>query len=215
MLEIVPAILTNDPRELDQKIRQVESFAKRVHIDIIDSSFAKNPTISPEALLGIETNLFFDVHLMVNNPASWVGRSYEGLPDRIIGQIEMMKNQEEFVAKVAEGGAHIGLAIDLHTPVASIETILLRNIDSILVMGVKAGLGGQQFEEKVLEKIKQLDEIRAREQRPFKIIVDGGVTPETIGKITKAGADEVAAASAVFSGNSEENIQNLLKSAYI
>ena len=214
MLEIIPAILTNDPRELEQLIGKAEGVVDRAQIDIVGGQFAKNETIDPSVLENVDTNLKLDFHLMTKNPTAWVERCIKGMADRIFGQIEMMDDQIEFVGKVQEVGAKIGLAIDIDTPVSDIDSTILNNLDAVLLMSYPAGVGGQPFDPKVLDKIKKLDGIRARDNTPFKICVDGGITEKTIGKVRKAGVDEVAIGRRIFEGDLKENLLRFKEAAY-
>jgi ribulose-phosphate 3-epimerase len=214
MLEIIPAVLTNDSKELEQQINKAEDVASRVQIDIVDGQFAKNETIDPSVLENIDTNLKLDFHLMTKNPTAWVERCVRGMADRIFGQIEMMDDQIEFVGKVQEVGAKIGLAIDIDTPVSDIDSTILNNLDAILLMSYPAGVGGQPFDPKVLDKIKKLDGIRARDETPFKICVDGGITEKTIRQVRQAGADEVAVGRIIFEGDLKENLLRFKEAAY-
>lgn len=192
MIKIIPAILTSDPRELEEQLRLLEGKVKRVQIDIIDGVFAQNRTVVPDVVGQVETNLLIDFHLMTKEPIDWVEKCVGGGADRITGHVEMMSSQEDFVGKVVEVGAKVGLALDLKTPISAIDKNLLNNLDVVLVMAVKAGFGGQEFDSQVLDKIKMLDEIRSRDDTPFRICVDGGINEENIKDVAKAGADEVA-----------------------
>lgn len=221
MIEIIPAILTDNVTDLTDKLARLdeavdvnEANIKRVQIDIIDGVFADNKTIDPGNMVGIDTNLSLDFHLMVKNPIKWIEKCGNVGADRIIGQIEMMENQTEFVEKVQETGLYVGLAIDLDTPVSKLNPMILTNVDLILVMAVKAGWGGQKFEEKVLSKISELDEIRSRDKTPFKICVDGGETEEVIGKTHFAGADEIAIGKKILSGDIPTNVRMLEEAAH-
>lgn len=209
MLEIIPAILTNNPEELKEKIKQVEGLARRVQIDVVDGVFAKNKTVGLEGLEEIETNLFLDIQLMVKEPVDWVERCANVLADRVIGHVEMMSSQEEFLKKVAESGAKVGLGLDLDTPVEAIEENLLTSLDVVLVMSVKAGFGGQEFETRVLEKVEKLRILKTGDPNPFSICVDGGVSMENTKQIIEAGADEVVVGHSLWEGNLEENIGKL------
>lgn len=218
MLEIIPAILTNDPKELEEKIRAVarlhESYGevKRVQIDIIDGVFANNKTVDLAAVGQIESGLGIDVHLMVREPVDWVEKSIRAMADRIIGQVEMMSNQAEFVGKVQSTGHEVGLALDLDTPVSEINPVLLFDLDVVLVMSVKAGFGGQEFDHKVLEKIRELSEIRNDSGYKFKICIDGGIGEENIKQVKDAGVDEVAVGG-LFEGDLLENYRKLQESS--
>ena len=214
MLEIIPAILTNDPRELEQLIGKAEGVVDRAQIDIVGGQFAKNETIDPSVLENVDTNLKLDFHLMTKNPTAWVERCIKGMADRIFGQIEMMDDQVEFVGKVQEVGVKIGLAIDIDTPVSDLDSTILNNLDAVLLMSYPAGVGGQPFDPKVLDTIKKLDGIRTRDNTPFKICVDGGITEKTIGKVRKAGVDEVAIGRIIFEGDLKENLLRFKEAAY-
>src|SRR3989344_1502519 len=203
MLEIIPSILTNDPTELKEKLERCEGLVDRVHIDIIDGIFAKNKTIDPSALSDLETELKLDFHLMVKEPVNWVEKCVRGGADRIIGQIEYMRDQVEFVGKVQEVGASIGLAVDLKTDIGKLDPVILTNLDMVLVMSVAAGFGGQKFDPSALLRVNSLDTIRIRDSTPFRICVDGGVKIENIARIRKEGVDEVSIGKRLFDGNLE------------
>lgn len=213
MVEIIPAILTNDPKELEEKLRLLEGKVKRVQIDIIDGVYVANHTVMPDVLSGIETDLLVDFHLMTKEPPLWVERCVTGQADRIIGHIEQMGNQSAFIEKVVEVGAKVGLAIDLETPVEAIDGSLLTSLDVVLVMSVPAGFGGQEFNSSVLEKIKKLKEIKSRDDTLFSICVDGGINERNIHQVVEAGADEVSIGRRLFEGSVEENIEMLVQAS--
>lgn len=214
MVEIIPAILTSDIREVEEKLKRAEGVVKRVQIDIIDGVFANNKTIDPSSLENLEIDCDLDFHLMTKEPIDWVERAVRGGADRIIGQIEMMENQVDFVGKVQEAGLYVGLAINIATPVTELDPVVLTNLDVVLVMSVKAGFGGQKFESSTLDKIKDLDEIRARDDTPFRICVDGGETTEVIDETHFAGADEVAIGRRIFEGDLVQNLRKFQRSAH-
>lgn len=209
MMEIIPAILTNNPKELQEKIALIEGKVKRVQIDIIDGVFANNKTVGLEVLEGLETKLLIDVQLMVKEPVDWIEKSVRAMADRIIGQVEMMSDQAEFVRRVQDVAHSVGLAIDLDTPVSAIDPLLLPNLDVVLVMSVKAGFGGQEFSEIAIEKIRELDEMRKSDMLNFRICVDGGINSENINSVADAGADEVVVGHSLFEGEIEENLEKL------
>ncbi|MBI4153463.1 hypothetical protein HY503_00475 [Candidatus Woesebacteria bacterium] len=214
MVEIIPAILTNDVREIEEKVARAEGVVKRVQIDIVDGVFAVTRTIDPSFLENVETDLNLDFHLMTKDPIDWVERAVRGGAERIIGQIEGMTDQVEFVAKLAQVGLSVGLAIDLETSVSALDPTIITNLDVVLVMAVKAGLGGQKFDERALNKIKQLDELRIRDDTPFRICVDGGETEDVIDETHFAGADEVVIGKRIFEGDLAENIRRFQKAAH-
>lgn len=214
MFEIIPAIFTNNPQELREMLSRIEGIVERAQIDIVDGRFADSKTLDPSVLADIDTSLKLDFQLMVKEPINWVEKCISGQADRIIGQIEAMRDQTEFIGKVQEVGASVGLAIDIVTEVSEIDPAILNDLDVVLVMSVAAGFGGQKFEKRALDKIKKLGEIRARDDTPFRICVDGGVTTENIAEIRKKGADEVAIGRRIFEGDFENNIKKFQEIAY-
>lgn len=211
MVEVIPAILTNNPQELKSKVASLEGISERVQIDIIDGVFADNKTVDPQALEGVELDIKIDFHLMTKNPVDWVEKCVRSMADRIIGQVELMDDQIEYVSKVQEVGTLVGLALDLKTPVSSLQEEILDNLDVVLVMGVPAGFGGQKFDKKALDKIEKLNKIKEKDATPYKICVDGGVTTDNIEEIVNAGADEVSIGRRLFKGDIKENILKFRK----
>lgn len=214
MVQIIPAILTNDPKELEEKIKLLEGIAERIQIDIIDGVFADNKTIIPDVLGEFETNLLIDFQLMTKEPIDWVEHCVRGIADRIFGHVEMMSSQIDFIGKVQEVGAKVGLALDLATPVSAIDKIIFNNLDAVLVMSVKAGFGGHEFDTRVFDKIKILNQIKTRDNTLFKICVDGGVNEENIKQIVEVGADEVAIGAHLFKEEIEKHIKKLQQAVY-
>lgn len=221
MVDIIPAILTDTVTDLEAKLKIIDEAVeanganiKRVQIDIIDGEYVDNKTIDPANIIGIDTNLSLDFHLMVKEPVNWIEKCANAGADRIIGQIELMSSQVEFVEKVAETGLYVGLAVDLETPITKLDPVILNNLDAVLLMAVKAGWGGQEFDKRVIGKIKELDEIRVRDNTPFKICVDGGETESVIDETHFAGADEVVIGKRLFSGDMTENIKKLELAAH-
>ena len=213
MVEVIPAILTANPVEAKELILKLEGVCSRAQIDIVDGVFAEGKTIDPSALSDLDTTLNLDFHLMTKEPVDWVERAVRGGADRIIGQIEQMTSQRDFLGKVQEAGVSVGLAIDIDTPISQIEPEILTSLDVVLVMSVKAGRGGQEFKVSALDKIKELAEIRKSDETPFKICVDGGETTSTIDDTHFAGADEIAIGRRLFEGDVTENIKRFEEAA--
>ena len=214
MIEVIPSILTNDPRELSELIQRCEGVVERVSIDIIDGKFADNKTIDPSILTDIDTNLKLDFQLMVYEPINWVEKCASVGADRIIGHIEHMTSQIDFVGKVQSIGAYVGLGVDLDSPVSKLDPTILNNLDVVLLMSVSAGFGGQKFNSSVLKKVNKLDKIRVRDDTPFQIQIDGGVTPDNIEDIRKARVDEVSIGRSLFKGDLAESVKRFQKAAY-
>lgn len=216
MLTIIPAILTDDPKELEEKIQEVElafppigTNLPRIQIDIIDGIFAYNKTVSLEDLAKIDNCSNLDIHLMVKEPIDWVDDCVKAKADRVIGQVEMMSNQRAFVDKVKGNNMSVGLAVDLETPVTSIDQSLLGDLDVILIMSVKAGFGGQRFQEEIASKVAWAEDEQYANSYKYKICLDGGINESNIAKISYMGADEVAIGHSLWVGDLKENLEAL------
>ena len=211
MIEVIPAILTNDPQELKQLINKAEEVVDRVQIDVLDGQFAKNKTVDPSIFETIETNLKLDFHLMTKEPVDWIEKATRAMANRVVGQIEMMESQMEFVEKAIEMETLTGLAVGIDTPISDLDPEVFVNLDAVLVMSVPAGFGGQKFDDKAVGKIKSLNKMREKENLEFKICVDGGVTTKVIKSLAEAGVDEVFVGKRLFDGDLRENIEEFKK----
>ena len=108
-MQIIPSILSNNPNEARELVtRCQDAGVDRVEIDIIDGVYAANKTIDPIVFENIETAVMLDFQLMTKEPIAWVERCVRAGAERIIGHIEMMSNQREFVEKVAGFGLKVG-----------------------------------------------------------------------------------------------------------
>lgn len=213
MIKVIPAILTNDPTKAIDLLKQAEGVVDRVQIDIIDGVFADNRTVDPMVFQEVDTGLLLDYHLMVKEPVNWVEKSVRAGGDRIIGHIEMMSDKEAFINKVLAMNATPGFAIDLDTPIIELDPDLLGEIGVIIVMSVKAGFGGLDFQHEVLNKITKLHEIRQEKGYQYKICDDGGVTMQWIDDVRRKGVDEVSVGTRLFNGDLAENVKQYTEAA--
>ena len=209
-MKIIPSILTNDLSELTNLIAKAEGVVNRIQIDVIDHKFADNITVDPTILKNINTFLNLDFHLMVKDPINWIDKCTLNENSRIIGQIEEMTNQKEFVEKVMSLGSLAGLGIDLQTPVDQLDQELLSKVDVILLQSVPAGLENPEFNMSVWEKIEKIVKIRGELSLKFKILVDGGVTKELVNDMEKLGVDEFAVSKKIFEPDLKENLKLFL-----
>ncbi len=210
-MEIIPSILSSDADEAHAMLTLCEGVTERAHIDIIDSRFADNKTVTPDDFSDEIYRINLDFHLMVKNPIDWVRRAARANADRIIGQIELMEDQRAFCELVKAEDVLCGLALDLPTGIEALDESVLEGLDVIVVMSVNAGFGGQLFDHNALEKIKDLRLIREEKHYHFRICDDGGVTLENEETLQKAGADEISVGRRLFQGNLSDNIETWKK----
>nr|MBI5455382.1 hypothetical protein [Candidatus Levybacteria bacterium] len=183
----------------------IKPFSKKVHIDFLDGKFSPEISFMDFSQFSKYKNDFFlEAHLMVENPSQYVKQLAEAGFKRFLGHIEKMDNLEEFVAEGQIFG-EVGLALDIDTSVELIS-INFEDIDTILLMGVKAGKSGQEFLPEVLGKIKSLRKIT---QIPIEI--DGGINEQTLITAKKEGAKRFVVTSAIFQNQDPmESFEKLL-----
>jgi ribulose-phosphate 3-epimerase len=193
---IIPAVLDNSTQAVREKVNKVKGLVKRVQVDVIDGVFADNLTVTPADLVDVDFRpLAVDFHLMVEDPESYVDECAllrgGSVGVRIVGQIERMGSQEKFITRGHEAGCQMGLAIDLYTPVSSIDQKLFTKLDCVLVMSVKAGFSGQHFVHTISKKIEKL----IHSGYDGEIVDDGGEDPKHILLSKAAGATSFAVGS--------------------
>ncbi len=192
---IAPSILSADFGRLAEEIKAVEkSGADWVHVDVMDGLFVPNITIGPLVVGSVReaTSLFFDVHLMINDPGRYIGDFSDAGADLITFHIEACKSPEVTIEKIRERGKKVGVSLKPATDVKSLDRILDK-VDLVLVMTVEPGFGGQSFMEDMLGKVKSI-----RPRFGGYIQVDGGINAQTAKRAVAAGADVLVAGTAVF-----------------
>ena len=200
---IIPAILEENLEEIQKKLEICSSFASDIHIDFIDGEFAENKSfLEFEPFKEYRQRFNLEAHLMVKEPIDYLEKLAEAGFGTFVGHIEMMSDQVEFVAKGEELGS-VALALDLNTPIEEIK-INLDDLDQILLMSVKAGKSGQEFDSSIISKIKSL-----REKYLGKIEIDGGINKNTLPLAKSAGANNFCVTSSLFRQNPKEEFEAL------
>ncbi len=194
---ITPIIMESNLDEVRNKLALLEERgSKRVHIDIGDGLFSDLLTISPADLQEFDlSKLEMDIHLMVDDPAEWIEECVALQPERLIAQIERMGSQKVFLESVGSYGVDGGLALAINTPIEEIEKDSLNFCKTILLLAIPTGTTGSPFDERVIDKIRSLRKIYQG-----KILIDGGINPDTYKKVLEAGASEAGANSSYWKG---------------
>lgn len=182
---------------LADEIHRIEAAGAQVlHLDVMDGHFVPNLTYGLTIVDAVRryTELPIETHLMISNPADYLEAYHNAGADHLTFHIEAVKDPRPLIDEIHRLGAGAGIALNPPTDVSAVEPFL-DICDSVLVMGVMPGFGGQEFDPRALEKLRVL---RERAGRKAMLAVDGGIHPATIGPTCAAGAELVVAGSAIF-----------------
>ncbi|HEX4167091.1 MAG TPA: ribulose-phosphate 3-epimerase [Bryobacteraceae bacterium] len=216
MLQIVPSIFAADFTRLGQEIARVqEAQVQMIHVDIMDGHFVPNFTMGTPITESIRrtTDVKLDHHLMIEDPDTYAPIFIKAGADCVSVHYEVCRNLDRTLHMIQDLGAKAGVVINPATPVMLLENVL-DIADYILVMSVNPGYGGQQFIPNSLRKVSQLVRLRTERQLGFAIEIDGGVGPENIADVARAGVDWVVAGSSVFgTKDPAQAVRNMQQSA--
>ena len=199
-IKIAPSILSADFAKLGEQVAMAaQSGADYIHVDVMDGHFVPNITIGPAIVKAIRpyTDLPFDVHLMIENPAEYI-RQFAGAGANIITvHVEACPHIHRTIQTIKETGAKAGVSVNPGTPVDRLDDIL-PDLDLVLIMTVNPGFGGQRFIETTINKIHTMRETIDMMGLHTELEVDGGINVEIAPRVVEAGADVLVAGAAVF-----------------
>jgi len=209
IVEIVPAILSHNLADAQNKIKLVEPFVRRVQIDVMDGQFVDNKTLSVDEYANIKTPLIREAQLMVREPEAYLNDCKNFGIDLVEFHLESLGNPWSVIQKAKSLELKIGIALNPNTPLERAREYL-QSIDLILLMSVNPGFGGQEFIPETIQRIKLL-----RAMWPKGIIeVDGGLKKGIVGQCVKAGANFLVVGSGIFGEeNSAQTLKDLQKEA--
>jgi ribulose-phosphate 3-epimerase len=211
-VEIAPSILDADFAHIADEIAVVESAGVNiVHLDVMDGHFVPNITIGPPVIARLRkvSNLVFDAHLMISEPAKYAQAFVEAGANHITFHIEVAEKAEDLIGKLHDLGATAGICLNPETPVETIQKIAPL-CDMVLVMTVRPGFGGQKFMPEAAQKVVKVREIVGPDIR---IEVDGGIDPDTTPTVVSYGADTLVVGNAIFSKSDRVAAVNAIRNA--
>lgn len=197
---VVPAILTKDLSGIKNKLRLINSLTDNIQIDVIDSWPAGKNTVSVKDLAKLPELKKYKIefHLMVKKPINYLKNCALLKPKTVIGQVEYMDSQENFINECHRLKMKAGLALDLPSFLSKIDNTSFFKADHILLMAVPAGGQGRKFSKNVLAKLKRLVRIKKNLAHNFSISIDGGINHQTAKWCVANGANQLCVGSALL-----------------
>lgn len=204
MAKVGVSILDADFSMLQQKL-DIVSNADALHFDIMDGQFVPNISFGPKVVSDIRTKLKKVVHLMIAQPERYVDRFIEAGADEIILHLESTEQMDELIDKIHKKKLKVGIAISPETKIHWLR-YYFDKVDTILVMTVEPGFGGQSFMYTMLDKITDI-----RDESSVSIAVDGGLDEKTAKMCVLAGADVIVAGSYIWKSKDPKATVEVLK----
>jgi len=191
--QVVPAILTDDPRALERMVRQAETFTTYVQFDIMDGLFVPSKSITCKHLAALHIKLSWEAHLMVDDPEEYLEGFQQAGARKVIFHYEATSSPREVISRTRGLGLEVGLAVNPETHLSDILPIV-SEVDSVLFLTVHPGFYGSPFIPEVMDKAVEFRSV----QTGMEIGIDGGIKESNIAQVAQAGVDVIYVGSAIF-----------------
>ena len=210
---LAPSILSADFSRLGEELALVEECGvTMLHIDVMDGMYVPSITLGFPVIESIRknSNMIFDVHLMIKEPERYLERFAQCGADIITVHAEACLHLHRTLQQIRQLGKKCGVALNPATPLSALDYVL-EDLDMVLLMTVNPGFGGQTFIPAMYEKIRALRDKIAEKDRKIDIEVDGGIKASNTKQVLEAGANILVAGSAVFNGDPGENTRDFME----
>ena len=196
-----PSLLSADCGRLADTLKELEAAGvKWIHWDVMDGHFVPNMTFGQHVIKGLRaaSNLFFDVHLMIEQPERYLADFKAAGADMLVVHAEATVHLQRTLAEIRRLGMKSGVALNPSTPLSVLDYVM-DDVDMVLIMSVNPGFGGQKFLPATFRKVSELRaKLDAAGRSDCLIQVDGGCCVENTAELVKAGADVLVSGSAFF-----------------
>ncbi len=206
---LAPSILSADFNRLGEDIRKTkEGGARYLHIDVMDGVFVPQISLGMPVIKSIrkESDLVFDVHLMIVDPIRYIRTFAACGADIITFHLEAAEDVNAVIEAIRAEGKKVGISVKPKTPLEDVFPYLDK-IDMLLVMTVEPGFGGQKYIPESTDKIRRARKYITEHKLPVDIEVDGGINKDTVHTVLEAGANVLVAGSAVYNGDTRANCE--------
>ncbi|MCI5728703.1 MAG: ribulose-phosphate 3-epimerase [Clostridia bacterium] len=210
-MKIAPSMLACDFTRMGEEVRRItRAGADWVHLDVMDGGFVPNISFGPAVIAALrkETDLPFDVHLMIQQPLFYIPHFAKAGADLITFHVESESPVRETLQAIHKAGCRAGLVLKPGTPAQAVKEYL-PDCDLVLIMTVEPGFGGQAFMADMMPKVRAIKSWAPQ----MTVEVDGGINKETIRLCAESGADVAVAGTSVFRAPDAGKMMEELKAA--
>lgn len=212
-MKIAPSLLSCDFAKMGEEVKRIDrAGADLVHLDVMDGHFVPNLTIGPGIVKAVRpyTKLPFDVHLMIDDPLSYIEPFAKAGADIITFHVEADCDPDEVIEKINSFGIKPGVVIKPKTPAQAVFPYLDK-VYMVLVMTVEPGFGGQSFMADMMPKVSAIKQEIIRRSLDVLVEVDGGISVTTAKQAADAGADVAVSGTGVFKADDPESAMDIMR----